>query len=59
MNGSKSSDAAIPCRLAATVLNKVIGPDQRLQMFLHDVAVCARHVEYLSIGDPTMCFREL
>jgi hypothetical protein len=51
------SDAAIPCRFAAAVLDKVAGRYQRLQMLLHRVAVCAGHIGYLTIGDPLMRFR--
>ena len=39
--GSMLSDAAIPCRFAAAVLDKVVGRYQQLQMLFHRVAVRA------------------
>lgn len=44
-------DAAIPCASAATVLRKMIGRNQRLQILLHCVAVRARHVNDLADRD--------
>jgi hypothetical protein len=51
------SDAAIPCRFAATVLDKMAGRYQHLQMLLHRVTVCAGHIDNLAVGDPSMRFR--
>ena len=50
----RASDASIPCALAATVLCEMIGRNQRLQMFLHRVAVCARHADNLTDGNSSM-----
>ena len=52
------SDAAIPCRFAATMLDKMAGRYQHLQMLLHRVAVCASDIDNLAIGDPAMRFRQ-
>ena len=56
--GPMLSDAAIPCRFAAAVLDKVAGRYQHLQMLLHRVAVCAGHIDNLAVGDPPMRFRQ-
>ena len=50
------SDAAILGCLAAAVLNKVAGRYQHLQMLFHRVAVCARHIGHLAVGDPPVRF---
>ena len=53
------SDTAIPCRFAAAVLDKMTGRHQHLQMLLHRIAVCARHIHDLAFGNPPMRFRQL
>ena len=55
--GPMLSDAAIPDRFAAAVLDKVAGRYQHLQMLLHRVSVCAGHIDNLAVGDPPMRFR--
>jgi hypothetical protein len=52
------SDAAIPCRLTAAVLDKVAGRYQHLQMLFHRVAVCAGHIDNLAVGNPPMRLRQ-
>ena len=51
-------NAAIPCRFAAAVLDKMTGRYQHLQMLLHRVAVCAGHIDNLAVGDPPVRFRQ-
>lgn len=48
------SDAAIPCRFTAAVLDKMAGRYQCLQMLLHRVAVCACHIGHLSAIGTTL-----
>jgi len=53
-----TSGATLPSRLAATLLDKVAGQYQRLQMLLQPIAVCGCHIGHLAVDDPLSIARQ-